>query len=108
MITFSNKSVSYWIENIDLLIYNSSGTVFDAIHQKTPSLYIGPQNGIDLNKFTAFEHNVCRDVEDIKMYIEEIIYSNTKTENLTEKNHSLLPFYFAEPNKMLFKTIICD
>ncbi len=107
-IVYSDQSVSSLLENVDLLIYNSSSTVFNAIHNRIPTLYVGPENGLDLNKFFPKKRAVCRNVKDIQVAIKAVIGRNTKSENLIDEKESLLVSYFSEPNKVLFKTLICD
>ena len=107
-IVYSDQSVSSLLENVDLLIYNSSSTVFNAIHNRIPTLYVGPENGLDLNKFLPKKRAVCRNVKDIQVAIKAVIGGNTKSENLIDEKESLLVSYFSEPNKVLFKTLICD
>ncbi len=61
--TFSDAPARDLLGDADLLLYNSSGTVFDATARGVPSVYVGPRAGLDLDKLPGGNPLACRGAE---------------------------------------------
>lgn len=55
----------HWLEECDLLLYNSSGTVFEAARIGRPAIYVGPSTGLDLEKLPGGSSLRCRSPQEL-------------------------------------------
>jgi hypothetical protein len=105
-VKFTNEPARSWIKKSDLLIYNSSGTVFDAIREGVPSLYVGPVNGLDLGKLPGKEKVICRTIENIRAAIDQIFEESYTVDKTVEKKFKALKQCFSEPSQSIWPGIL--
>lgn len=105
-VTFTREPAQPLLKKTDLLIYNSSGTVFDAISMGVPTLYVGPVNGIDLCKLPYKEKIICRTIENIRAKVVRVL-NDTRTNNKRVKSKiNMLGHCFSEPSETTWSSII--
>jgi hypothetical protein len=105
-VKFTNEPARSWIKKSDILIYNSSGTVFDAICEGVPSLYVGPVNGLDLGKLPGKEKIICRTIENIRAAIDQIFEEPHTADKTVEKEFRVLNQCFSEPSQNIWARIL--
>jgi spore coat polysaccharide biosynthesis predicted glycosyltransferase SpsG len=105
-VNFTNEPARSLIKKSDLLIYNSSGTVFDAVREGVPSLYVGPVNGLDLCKLPGKEKVTCRTIENIRVAIDQIFKDPHEANKTVEKEFEALNQCFSEPSQSIWSTIL--
>jgi hypothetical protein len=107
-VKFTNEPARSWIRKSDLLIYNSSGTVFDAVREGVPSLYVGPVNGLDLGKLPGTETVICRTIENIRAAIDQIFEEPYTADKTVEKEFKALNQCFSEPSQSIWPNILSE
>jgi hypothetical protein len=105
-IKFSDQPVLFWLKKINLLLYNSSATVFDALNKGIPVLYIGPLNGLDLDKLPRKESVIIRTIEDTQIEIEKIIMLPRAATELVKSEQKNLKEYFTTPDQSIWKMLL--
>jgi hypothetical protein len=89
-----------------MLLYNSSATVFDALNKGIPVLYIGPLNGLDLDKLPRKESVIIRTIEDTQIEIEKIIMLPRAATELVKSEQKNLKEYFTTPDQSIWKMLL--
>lgn len=64
-VSFVDGPASRWLGETDLLLYNSSGTVFEAARAGLAAIYVGPSCGLDLEKVPGGGCLRCRSAAEL-------------------------------------------
>jgi hypothetical protein len=107
-VKFTNEPARSWIKKSDILIYNSSGIVFDAIREGVRSLYVGPVNGLDLGKLPGKEKVICRTIENIRAVIDQMFEESYTVDKAVEKDFKALNQCFSEPSQSIWAAILSN
>jgi|GEM_PF-6045814 len=69
-VEFSDRPARELLKAADLLLYNSSGTVFDATALSVPSIYLAPLAGFRMDKMPRGNPLTCRNAGELRQMIE--------------------------------------
>jgi len=72
-VRFSTESSRSLMEKADVMVYNSSGTIFDAMIVGIPAIYLPIEGVISMNKVLDTEVVVCSSTEELKMEIRKVM-----------------------------------
>lgn len=73
-IAFVDGPASRWLGECDLVLYNSSGTVFEAARAGIPAIYVGPVCGLDLEKLPGGSPLRCRSSAELAELLARLRY----------------------------------
>ena len=107
-IRYVKGAAQKWLKQSDLLLYNSSGTVFDASAEGIPSVYVGPLAGLDLDKLSGETNQKCRTPEDLNTIIVALLTSSSKAANQVATAQKRMHELFSMPNKETWHSIFIN
>lgn len=105
-ISFVEGNVGRWLGECDLLLYNSSGTVFEAGHLGIPAVYVGPVCGLDLEKLPGGSRLRCRSVSELVALIGELRGNPEKIAEAVRDAHAKGAKCFTAPRPEAWQDIV--
>jgi len=105
-IKFVDGPAQKWLEKCDIFIYNSSGTVFEAASLGIPSIYVGPDNGLDLDKTPGGSKLKCRSSEALKEIILKLTRNILLANDAVNHAQNSLRFCFSQPNPEIWAKLV--
>lgn len=103
---FVNDRALKWLEKCSVLIYNSSGTVFDAASLNIPTIYLGPENRLDLDKMPGGSRLSCRTAEALGEIIQQLTTDSSLAEDVSQQTRKALKYCFSQPNPETWNKVI--
>lgn len=103
---FVEGSAQTLLEKCSMLIYNSSGTVFEAARLGIPSIYVGSDSGLDLNKVPGGSNLKCRSSEDLNRIIIRLSTDALFLEKVVNQAQNSLKYCFSQPRPETWANII--
>ncbi len=68
-VTFADEIAEEWLGKIGVLLYNASGTSFEAVSKGIPAVFVGSQLALDLDKMAGQGGLRCRNVDELRRVI---------------------------------------
>ena len=106
-VKFVKGLASEWLKKCNVLIYNSSGTVFEAVRLGVPSIYLGPENGIDMDKMPGGSMLKCRTSEELEKIIRKLTTDTLFAKNTARKAYDSMKNCFSYPNPETWINLTC-
>ena len=103
---FVEGSAQTLLEKCSMLIYNSSGTVFEAARLGIPSIYVGSNGGLDLDKVPGGSKLKCRSSEDLNEIILRLSTDALFVEKVVNQAHNSLKYCFSQPRPETWANLI--
>jgi len=105
-VKFIVESAAQGLEKSDLLLYNSSGTVFDAASKGVPALYVGPLNGLNFDKLPKKGEANCRTIKELNAAIIKLLNHPESAKELVEKEFKDLNACFSKPDRHMWHQLL--
>jgi hypothetical protein len=105
-IKFVDGPALKWLEKCNILIYNSSGTVFEATNLGIPSIYVGPNNRIDLDKMPGGSKLKCRSSKELRKIILKLTNDRSIALDAIKHAQNSLKICFSQPKLEIWPKLI--
>jgi hypothetical protein len=97
-IRFVDGPAREWLEQADVLLYNSSGTAFEAAALGIPAIYVGPVAGLDLDKMPGNDAMRCRHPAALRELLRGFAADPGMARGHVDKGRERLRRCFANPD----------
>jgi surface carbohydrate biosynthesis protein (TIGR04326 family) len=72
-VDFVEGSAEKWLGQASIVLYNASGTAFEAVAQKIPAVFVGSEMALDLDKMAGQGGLHCRDVCELRRIVSRLL-----------------------------------
>jgi surface carbohydrate biosynthesis protein (TIGR04326 family) len=96
-VEFVEGGAVQWLEQADVLLYNSSNTVLEAAAMRVPAIFVESDVGLDVDVFSGAGSFKCRDVADLRRHIEILLADAGRRLSAVETASNYMSRCFAPP-----------
>jgi hypothetical protein len=96
-VEFVEGGALQWLEQADVLLYNSSSTVLEAAAMRVPAIFVESDVGLDVDVFSGAGSLKCRDVADLRRHIEILLGDAGRRLSVIETASNYMSRCFAPP-----------
>jgi hypothetical protein len=97
-IDFVEGSAVDWLQRADMLLYNSSSTVFEAAAMDIPVIYVGSSVALDLDTMSGSGVLRCRQSEELRLHIVGLLNDPELRRRSIEAARAHLQYCLAMPD----------
>jgi len=97
-VDFVEGSAVDWLGRADMLLYNSSSTVFEAAAMDVPAIYVGSSLGLDIDAMSGPGILRCRESHELRRHIEALLNDHELRRRSIEAARAHLRHCFAVPD----------
>src|SRR5262249_44890984 len=105
-VDFVDGSAVDWLGRADVLLYNSSSTVFEAAAMDVPAIYVGSSLGLGIDAMSGPGILRCRESEELRRHIEGLLNDHELRRRSIEAARAHLRHCFAIPEARFWTGLV--
>jgi surface carbohydrate biosynthesis protein (TIGR04326 family) len=106
-VEFADGGTAKWLPTADILLYDSSSTVYEATALGIPAIYVATMSGLDLDVMEGATAAKCRSVTDLRRMIVRLLKEPALRKSCVDAAHASLARCFGEPQRDLWTRLAC-
>jgi surface carbohydrate biosynthesis protein (TIGR04326 family) len=107
-VEFAEGGTAKWLPTADLLLYDSTSTVFEAAALGIPAVYVANSSSLDLDVMEGASVVKCRDVADLRRNIARLLSEPGSRNACVEAARACLARCFGEPKRDLWTRLAVE
>jgi hypothetical protein len=97
-LSFVEGNADVWLGKVDVVLYNASGTSFEAVSAGIPTIFVGSEIALDIDKMEGQGGLQCRSAADLRRHIGALLNDAKLRRDCVEAGRRFLSRCFAIPN----------
>jgi surface carbohydrate biosynthesis protein (TIGR04326 family) len=107
-VELADGGTAKWLPAADILLYDSSSTVYEATALGVPAIYVASMSGLDLDVMEGANVAKCRSVTDLRRMIARLLKEPCLRKSCVDAARASLVRCFGEPRRDLWTRLACE
>jgi hypothetical protein len=96
-VSFVEGSADAWFGTVDLVVYNASGTSFEAVAAGLPAIFVGSEIALDMDKMRGRATLRCRTADELRRHVRDALDDPNVRRTCVAAGRHFLSRCFAAP-----------
>jgi surface carbohydrate biosynthesis protein (TIGR04326 family) len=96
-VRFVEGTADAWLGQVDIVLYNASGTSFEAVAAGVPTIFVGSEIALDMDKMAGQGTLKCRAIPELRRQIGELLRDPGVRDSCVAAGRKFLARCFAAP-----------
>ncbi len=96
-VSFVDDNADAWLGKVDVVLYNASGTSFEAVAAGVPAIFVGSDIALDMDKMAGQGAMTCRSAAELRACIVELLDDAGLRQRCVEMGRNFLARCFTAP-----------